>query len=254
VVFYLSVQPYFYSYLLVVQNQSITAAGHITMTFSFTSTVASLIISLFIKYTRHYKYFVVAGSLVYLMGIGLMIRYRVEDASIGQIVGAQIAVGLGGGMLNVPAQLGVQASCAHQHVAAATAVFLTLVQIGGAVGAAISGAVWTRLIPQKLAAYLPAENASNATMIFNDITVAMAYPVGSPARNAINLAYQETMTTLLTIAICLTVPVVILGLLMKNYKLGEMDQKVKGTVIGGQVDTEGKVVGGRKWWGGRIKN
>jgi len=32
-----------------------------------------------------------------------MIRYRVEGSSTSQIVGTQIAVGIGGGMLNVPA-------------------------------------------------------------------------------------------------------------------------------------------------------
>lgn len=250
-VFYLSVQPYFYSYLLVVQRQSITAAGHITMTFSFTSTVSSIAISFIIKYTKHYKYFIVAGSLVYLMGIGLMIRYRTEDATVGQIVGAQIAVGIGGGMLNVPAQLGIQASASHQEVAAATAVFLTIVEIGGAVGAAISGAVWTRLIPQKLDAYLPAAAKGDATAIFNDITKAMSFAVGTPERAAIDLAYQETMNVLLIIAICVAIPLVPLALCMRNYRLDEVDQKVKGRVIGGNVDGEGKVVGGRKWWGGR---
>ena len=76
-----------------------------------------------------------------------MIRYRSESSSTSQIVGTQIAVGIGGGMLNVPAQLGVQAAVPHSDVAAATAIFLTLLEVGGAVGAAISGAVWTANIP-----------------------------------------------------------------------------------------------------------
>ena len=68
------------------------------------------------------------------MGIGLMIRYRSEGSSTSQIVGTQIAVGIGGGMLNVPAQLGVQAAVSHSDVAGATAIFLTILEIGGAVG------------------------------------------------------------------------------------------------------------------------
>jgi hypothetical protein len=249
VVFYLSVQPYFYSYLLVVQHQSITAAGHITQTFSFTSTVSAIAISLVIKYTKHYKYFIVAGSLIYMMGIGLMIRYRTPDSTTSQIVGTQIAVGIGGGMLNVPAQLGVQASCTHQEVAAATAVYLTIVEIGGAVGAAISGAVWTRLIPSKLVEYLPAANIGDAQAIFNDITVAMSYAVGTEERMAIERAYQETMDVLLIIAICVAIPIVLLAFVMRNYKLDQVDQKVKGRVIGGRIGGEGKVEGQRAWWG-----
>jgi hypothetical protein len=236
VVFYLSVQPYFYSYLLVVQNKSVIAAGHITQTFSFTSTVASIVISIIIKYTKYYKPFVVAGSLIYLLGIGLMMKYRSIGASTGAIVGTQIAVGIGGGMLNVPAQIGVQASTDHQHVAIATAVFLTCVELGGAVGSAISGAVWSKNIPVKLNAYLPAENRVNATAIYNNINLALEYPVGSAARDGINQAYQETMHILLTIAVCVTVPLILLSLLMRNYKLDEMSQQVKGRVIGGRIE------------------
>ncbi|GAP86517.1 putative siderophore iron transporter mirC [Rosellinia necatrix] len=244
-VFYLSVQPYFYSYLLVVQRQSIPAAGHITQTFSFTATVTSIVVSLMIKYTGHYKYFVTSGSLIYLLGVGLMIRYRTEDASVGSLVGTQIAVGIGGGMLNVPAQLGVQASASHQQVAAATAVFLTLVEIGGAVGAAISGAVWTQLVPSKLAQYLPPDAASQAHTIFGNVAVAsdyLTYPPGSLARIAINRSYQETMQVLLTIAVVLCAPLVLLSFLMRNYKLGSVEQGVKGKVIGGVVGENEKRV------------
>lgn len=239
-VFYLSVQPYFYSYLLVVQNKSVTAAGHITQTFSFTSTVASIIISLVIKYTSRYQPFVVFGALIYLLGIGLMIRYRSIGASTGQLVGTQIALGIGGGMLNVPAQLGVQASTDHQHVAIATAVYLTCVEIGGAVGSAISGVVWGKNIPTKLREYLPVAQKVNATIIYNDINNALLYPVGSPARDAVNRAYQETMHSLLIIAICVAVPVFLLACVMKNYDLDEIGEQVKGRVIGGRVEGSGK--------------
>lgn len=179
-VFYTSIQPYFYSYLQIVQDDSITAAGHIVQTFTFTSTVTAICISVVIKYTRHYKYYITAGACIYLMGIGLMIRYRSLGSSTGQTVGTQIAVGIGGGMLNVPAQLGVQAAVSHSDVAAATAVFLTIVEIGGAVGSAISGAVWTANIPGKLAKYLPPDAQSDAALIFGNLTIAKSYMGGSP--------------------------------------------------------------------------
>ena len=217
--FYTSIQPYFYSYLQVVQGDSITAAGHITQTFTFTSTVAAIVISLIIKYTKHYKPYITAGAAIYLMGIGLMIRYRVQGSSTSQIVGTQIAVGIGGGMLNVPAQLGVQASVSHGDVAAVTAIYLTIVEIGGAVGSAISGAVWTANLPKKLELYLPADSKSQALTIFGNLTIAESFLMGSPERIAINRAYQETMNILLIIAVCLAVPLLPLSLVMKNYKL-----------------------------------
>ena len=224
--FYLSVYPYFYSYLLIVQGQSITAAGHITNTFTFTSTVTAIIVSFIIKHTRRYKYFITLGSCIYLMGIGLMIRYRAQGVSTGALVGCQIAVGIGGGMLNVPAQLGVQASVSHQRVAAATASFLTILEIGGAVGNAISGAIWTANVPKKLQAYLPPETRDQAETIFGSVTVASTqYPMGSPTRDAINRAYQETMTTILIVAVCACVPLIPLSLVMKNYELNRVGQQ-----------------------------
>lgn len=221
--FYLSVFPYFYSYLIIVQGKSVTAAGHITQTFSFTSTVSSLIVSLLIKYTAHYKYFITLGACIYLMGMGLMYRYRTYGASTATLVGCQIAVGIGGGLLNVPAQLGVQASASHQQVAAATAIFLTIMEIGGACGSAISGAIWSSNIPKKLTLYLPPSINNQSLLIYGNVTLASSgWPMGSPERDAINRAYQETMTIILTVAVCIAVPLVPLSFCMGNYRLDEV--------------------------------
>ena len=65
----MSVFPYFNSYLLIVQNKSVVTAGYIVRVFSFSSTVSSIVVSLLIKYTAHYKYYVTFGSCIYLMGL-----------------------------------------------------------------------------------------------------------------------------------------------------------------------------------------
>ncbi|KAF3046950.1 hypothetical protein E8E12_009159 [Didymella heteroderae] len=239
--FYMSVFPYFFSYLLIVQNKSQVTAGYITRVFTFASTVSSIVVSLIIKWTGHYKYFVTAGAAIYIVGFGIMLAYRNEDASTWSIIGNQIAIGIGGGFLNVPAQLGVQASASHQQVAAATTVFLTILEIGGAVGSAVSGAIWTTYVPRKLQQYLPPDLASNYATIYSDGTVAAnytLYPHGTPERIAINRAYQETMRYMLIGAICAAVPILPLSLCMKNYKLDQMKQPVEGKVIGSSKERE----------------
>lgn len=152
-----------------------------------------------------------------------MTMYRKEGNSAAQILGTQIVVGVGGGMLNVPVQLGVQASASHQEVAAATAMFLTCMEMGGAVGAAVSGAVWTYNIPHKLQLYLPEATKGEAAEIFGKLTKALQYPMGSPTRIAINLAYQETMDKLLGLALIAIVPLIPVSLLMQNYKLDKVN-------------------------------
>jgi MFS family permease len=245
--FYMSVFPYFSSYLQIVQGQSIVTSGYITRVFTFSSTVSSVVVSLLIKYTAHYKYYVSLGAAIYLMGMGLMLNYRTESASTATLVGTQIAIGIGGGFLNVPVQLGVQASVSHQQVAAATTVWLTLLEVGGAVGSAISGAIWSTYIPEKLQLYLPAENAADWTTIYGSLAVAadyVTYPAGSPVRIAINRAYQETMRYLLIGALCCAAPIFPLTFVLSNYRLDDMDQKVVGNVIGSAEKREG---GGRSW-------
>lgn len=238
--FYLSVQPYFFSYLRVVRGLDIQPSSYILNIFNQAATVSSVIVSLLIKFTHRYKWFVFIGTGLYMLGMGLMMHYRTETAPLSAIIGTQILIGFGGGMLNVPAQLGVQASAGHQQLAVATAMFLTLISLGGAVGSAISGAIWTQMVPSKLAAYLP-DDAKNQTMLlFGDFNQALLYPQGSPVRVAVNRSYQETMTTLLTIAVCICAPVIICALIMTDYKLDEMEQGVKGKVIGGVVDENRK--------------
>ncbi|PCG91911.1 Major facilitator superfamily domain, general substrate transporter [Penicillium occitanis (nom. inval.)] len=220
--FYFSVQPYLYSYLQVVQNYDIAVAGRVTQTFSFTSTIAAFVVSILIKYTRRYRIFVTAGTIVYILGLVAMLLYRQEGSSFLQILGTQILVGTGGGLVNVPVQLGVQASAQHQEVAGATAIFLTALEMGGAVGAAISGAVWTHQIPRRLRKYLPAESQDQVEEIFGKLTTALSYPMGSETRIAINRAYQETMNNLLCLAILAALPIVPLSLIMRDYQLDKM--------------------------------
>lgn len=234
--FYMSVFPYFYSYLQIVQNKSLVASGNITRVFSFSSTVSSIVVSLVMKYTGHYKFYATFGACIYLSGFGVMYYYRREDASTATLIGTQIMVGIGGGFLNVPVQLGVQASANHQQVAAVTTVWLTILEVGGAVGGAISGAIWSTYVPRNLQRYLPPTVLqAERDAIFGDISISSDYknyPLGSLERIAINRAYQETMRLLLIGALTAAAPIILLTLLMHNYKLKQMEQPVEGRVIG----------------------
>ena len=111
-------------------------------------------------------------------------------------------------------------------MAVATAAYMTLVEVGGAVGAAVSGAVWGHLVPQKLATYLPAGSyaARHAADIYASVVVACSYPWGGPEREAIAQAYQESMTVLLCIALAGCVPLALLALLgVEDYQLDGED-------------------------------
>lgn len=102
--------------------------------------------------------------------------------------------------------------------------------------------------------YLPVANKGDAQAIFNDITIALGYAVGTEEKTAIKSAYQETMVVLYITAIHVAIPIVHLAFVMRSYRLDLVDQKVKGRAIGGRVDGEGKVEGLRTWWGRRRRS
>ncbi|KAF2857287.1 putative siderophore-dependent iron transporter [Piedraia hortae CBS 480.64] len=230
--FYLSVYPYFQSYLLVVHHMSVAGAGRVVQTFTLSATISSIVASMAIKHTKRYRRFVTAGTILYLAGIASMFFLRTERSSLVTIVVSQCLMGIGGGLAHGPAQLGVQASARHQEVAAATTAFLTFLEIGGAVGSAISGAIWSNNLPRSLQHYLPAETKAQATAIYGSVKLAaQGWPRGSPTQVAISHAYQDTIRQILLVSMCLCVPCVLLSMIMVDHKLDQIHQ-VRGVVIG----------------------
>ena len=210
---------YFYAWMMVSKNQSFTATGRITQTFDLSSTAATIIAGLLIKYFSRYKYIVLFGAPVYCIGIGLMIAFRSTEASIAQVVVAQCVIGIGAGFFNVPTQAAVQAVCNHQDVAAATALYLTSLPLGGAVGSAIASAIFQTLLPSNLRNDLPGvtdEVVSTATNEY--LTVLTTYDWGSPTRSAIAEAYSEVMRILCIAALVVGLLMIPCVLFMRDFR------------------------------------
>ncbi|CAI4390757.1 AVB_G0026020.mRNA.1.CDS.1 [Saccharomyces cerevisiae] len=68
----------------------------------------------------HPKVFVVAGSLLGVLGMGLLYKYRVVYDGISGLIGAEIVVGIAGGMMRFPMWTLVHASTTHNEMATVT--------------------------------------------------------------------------------------------------------------------------------------
>ncbi|KAK1756206.1 major facilitator superfamily domain-containing protein [Echria macrotheca] len=253
-IFYIAVQPYFYSYLLVALNLPVSRAGPITQTFSFASTIAALAASLLIRRSKtapRPRPYILTGAALYSLAVVVLLHTRTRSASLSTLFAAQATLGAGAGLMHVATQLAVQASCGshHAHVGVATAAFLTLVEVGAACGSAVSGAVWGRLVPAKLVEYLPEGTKSEARRIYASVVVACSYAWGSPEREAIARAYQETITVLLWVALAVCVPLCLVAWTMRDERLDECGE-VTGLVIGsvGEVESAGEDGRGRGGW------
>lgn len=88
----------------------------------------------------------------------------------------------------------------------------------------ISGAIWNNILPRKLLQYLPEESKDQARAIYGSMVTAKKFPIGSPAREAIDLSYRETQKLLAIAATAALAPMLIIMFFLKGVDLRNADQ------------------------------
>ncbi|PWN48195.1 putative siderophore iron transporter mirC [Violaceomyces palustris] len=222
-----------YTWVMICHDYSLANAGYYSNTQSLGLTVFGIMAGFVSLATKRYKWQMVVGSVIRMLGIGLMIKYREIGSSTFQIVMPQVLQGLGGGILGITLQVAAQVSVLHQDVALVTAYLLLITEIGGACGNAVVGAVQTNVFPEYLAKYLPdVDAATRATIAASPYGAALTYPMGSPIREGLILAYNDYVHKLLIISISLSVVPIILTLLIKDRKLNDKQNCVSDELAG----------------------
>ncbi|ROT43000.1 MFS general substrate transporter [Sodiomyces alkalinus F11] len=216
---------YLYTVLIVAFDMSVMTATRVTSLYSFTSVLVGFLLGFVVYRVRRLKVFIVIGTCLFLVAFGLLIHYRggVSDSARAGIIGAEVLLGVAGGMFPYPAQASLQTSLRHEHLAVMTALYLATYNVGSAFGNTVSGAFWSQLLPGTLADRLAQfNNDTIATMTYDDPFTAVAlYPVGTPEREQIIAAYQHVQRLLCITGICLSVPLVAFAICMRNPKLND---------------------------------
>ncbi|CAO3641538.1 unnamed protein product [Cunninghamella echinulata] len=218
---------FLYTVLVVSFDESIASATRIISLYSFMSVISGLIAGLIVRYTRRIKWVTVSGTLLYMLGLGLMIKYRttLDNGKVG-VIAAQIVLGTAAGLIPYPVQAHIQIETKHEHVAIITAVYLTMRHVGSALGNTIAGVIWTNTLPQKLVENFNAAAINNATALAREaykspLTFIKPYPMGAPERMAIIGAYESTQKILTITGCCIAIPMVIAALTLSNPLLGD---------------------------------
>jgi SIT family siderophore-iron:H+ symporter-like MFS transporter len=213
---------YLYTVLIVAFDFSVKTATRVTSLYSFVSVIVGTLLGLVVYKVRRLKMFIVAGTCLSMVAFGLLIHYRGTPSSDGRIgvIAAQVVLGAAGGFFPYPAQASLQSYLKHENLAVMTGVYLATYNIGSALGNAVSGAMWTQVLPGKLNSQLNSLNSTLATSTYGDpFTAIAAYPVGTPERTGIIAAYQGIQRLLTITGICLTVPLIVFAMFMRNPKL-----------------------------------
>lgn len=222
---------YLYTVVVVAFNQSTLSATRITSLYSFVSVLVGLSIGTLVRFIKQLKWIIVAGTCLFTVAFGLLIQFRGggSGSAYSGVIGAQVLLGIAGGMFPYPAQASIQSCTKHENVATITGLYLATYQIGSALGNCVSGAYWTNSLPQRLATNLaPFNNATLPTYAYsNPFSFIGEYSFETAERQAVVEAYKETQKVLCIIGICLTLPLIAFGLCTRNKTLGK-EQSLKG--------------------------
>ncbi|OAQ71937.1 siderochrome-iron transporter (Sit1) [Pochonia chlamydosporia 170] len=215
---------FLWTVLIVAFDFSQSTATRVTSLYSFTSVIVGPILGLVVYKVRRLKVFVVAGTMLYMLAFGLLIHYRgsANSSARAGVIGAQVLLGVAGGMFPYTTQASLQVTLKHEHLAVMTGIYLATYNIGSALGNTISGAMWTQLLPSKLNENLNPINGTLGALAYSSpLTVAPMYPVGTPERTAMIDSYQYIQRLLTITGVCLCVPLIVFGLLLRNPKLND---------------------------------
>lgn len=215
---YYMAADYLYTVLIVSVNESVKSATRISSLSSFVSTVASPFFSLFLTRFTRLKPFIIAGCSLWFLSMGLLYHFRGGAESHSGIIGALCVWGLGTVLFTYPVNVSCQAATNHENMATVTALNYTLYRIGSAVGAAVSGAIWTQKLYGEILKGLG--DVTLATEAYSSpYTFIATYTWETSERQAVVQAYRyiQRLETLVALVFC--VPLVCFSLCLRDARL-----------------------------------
>lgn len=196
---------YLYTMLMVGFGFSTTAATRVSSLYAFNSAISGPFTGLLVYFTRRVKVYIVAGTSLFMVAFGLLIHYRGGSSSKLGVIGAEVVLGIAGGMFSYPTQAVIQAFVPHENLAVITGLYLAFYNIGSALGVAVSGAVYTQRLPIELKKRVPTTNATLLTEIYTSPLVLIAqYPMRTPIREGMVAAYQHIQRLMCIVGVCLS--------------------------------------------------
>ncbi|ORY72385.1 major facilitator superfamily domain-containing protein [Leucosporidium creatinivorum] len=208
--FYLA-NTFYSSYVYVIRDWSTRNYTFFVNSANVCGCFFSLVAGLALRYTHRYKASQLGGIAVRLVGMGILYYATGDKATDAALVMAQLLVSGG---------TACQASVPHADLATVISLLSLFTGLGGAVGSAIAGAVWTSRMPDNLATRL-AGLASDEEIenIYGSITSAR---FSTPeVRAAVIEAYDDTSKLPLYLpAVVLSVLPLVLTCFTPNFHLG----------------------------------
>ncbi|KAJ8126464.1 hypothetical protein O1611_g7173 [Lasiodiplodia mahajangana] len=210
---------YLYAWATVSFNMSARDATFFTFTNSVTQCLAGILAGGVMLITGRYKWLVVSGAVVRLIGYGIMIRLRGQQASIAELFAQQVIQGLGSGIIQTALLVPPQIFVPHNQIAQVLSLTLSFKVLGIVIGSAIAGGIYTNTLRPLLWKYL-GRGASQALVdeLFNSITGVLP-SWGTPERVAISFAYTDVMKNFVYTAVGVSALTILISFFLPDVSL-----------------------------------
>ncbi|EJD53021.1 hypothetical protein AURDEDRAFT_54761 [Auricularia subglabra TFB-10046 SS5] len=218
---------YYSSYVYLVKDWTATEWGYFN---NELTSLLGLLVGAIMRVIHRYKIIQLVGLMLRCIGVGIIYYARGENASTA-------LAGLGGSCSVIGTQVATQASVPHHDLASVIALLGLFTTIGGSIGSAIAGAVWTNTMPGNLLKEgIPADQIP---AIYGGLLgIHDQFPLGDPLRQAVIRAAGKTLEPLFVASLVITFIAVFFGSMMPNFHLGKSHNAVDGTDVAGRKVAE----------------
>lgn len=212
---------------MVVYNLDVKYTGYMTGIYTIGSCVWSPVFGMWIRWTKEFKYSCLffAVPLMFL-GAGLMIHFRGQDGDIGYVIMCQIFIAFSGGMLVIGEQMAGMCASDRDNIPIILSMIGLFSSVGGAIGYAVSAAIYTNTFPHGLRMALPESAQSEWNTIYlGGYASQLGYTPGTAVRDAINFAWGYSQKYEAIAATCLIVLLIPSILMWKHYRVDKEQNK-----------------------------
>lgn len=223
---------YFSSYVFVVKDWSYKNWTYFNNALTLALCIFGVIAGVLFRITRRYKIWQLVGLGMRIISYGILIQGKGSTIVTGALIAHPILAGGGGGFSVVASGVALQASVEHSQVALAIAMLNLWTSIGGAIGEAVTGAIWNAKMPGSLRKHLSSSVTDvQVAELFGDITLLHEYPIESEVRQGAIAAYQEVNYYFFCTALGLSFVPFICAFFQTNYFLNDQQNAVDQDLI-----------------------
>ncbi|KAG0091323.1 hypothetical protein BGZ92_000982 [Podila epicladia] len=192
--------------------------------------IFQLIAGLIMQRYKKARLLVWIGIFVYVLGVGLMIPARNQDASTFLIVASQTVAGAGGGLAHLACSVLVTGVVHKKDVATVIGASQILVSFGSAVGNALAGGIWTQYLPSRLRLHVTGPYDQVRAMNDPLKYVKFLDPI---TKQQVIQAYSDSQWLMSIIGLAVAALTIVCAAMMKHVNL-EQDQDTQDRIALGE--------------------